>query len=79
LPKKYFDSNNTGNILAKLTFDVEQIAAAASTVWLEFLKSSVTVLVLVIYLFYKNLELSIILLFILPIIFLAVKKSSQKN
>jgi len=41
LPKKYFDSNNTGNILSKLTFDVEQIAAAASTVWLEFLKSSV--------------------------------------
>ena len=78
LPKKYFDNNNTGNILSKLTFDVEQIAAAASTVWLEFLKSSVTVLVLVIYLFYKNLELSIILLFILPIIFLAVKKSSQK-
>ena len=54
LPKNYFDQNTTGETLSKLTFDVEQISAAASTIWLEFIKSSFTVLILTAYLFYKN-------------------------
>ena len=37
LPKKYFDNHTTGSTLSKLTFDVEQIAAAASTIWLILL------------------------------------------
>ena len=37
LPKSYFDKNTTGDTLSKLTFDVEQIALAASTIWLEFI------------------------------------------
>ena len=40
LPKSYFDKNTTGGTLSKLTFDVEQISAAASDIWLEFIKSS---------------------------------------
>ena len=32
LPKAYFDNNTTGQLLSKLTFDVEQISAAASTI-----------------------------------------------
>ena len=46
LPKSYFDKNTTGETLSKLTFDVEQISAAASTIWLEFIKSSFTVIIL---------------------------------
>jgi subfamily B ATP-binding cassette protein MsbA len=32
LPKAYFDQYPTGKILSKLTYDVEQIASAASTI-----------------------------------------------
>ena len=39
LPKTYFDKNTTGETLSKLTFDVEQISAAASTIWLSFINS----------------------------------------
>ena len=46
LPKSYFDKNTTGETLSKLTFDVEQISDAASTIWLEFIKSSFTVVIL---------------------------------
>ena len=60
LPKIYFDKNTTGETLSKLTFDVEQISAAASTIWLEFIKSSLTVIILTGYLFYKNFSLSLI-------------------
>ena len=59
LPKSYFDKNTTGETLSKLTFDVEQISAAASGIWLDLIKSSLAVLILVLYLFYKNYLLSL--------------------
>lgn len=78
LPKSYFDQHPTGKVLSKLTFDVEQIAAAASTIWLDFIKSSMTVIILVGYLFYKNWQLSLTLVILLPLIYLAVKLSSHR-
>ena len=78
LPKSYFDKNTTGETLSKLTFDVEQISDAASTIWLDFIKSSITVIILTIYLFYKNLSLSLILIILLPLVYFAVKLSTRR-
>ena len=78
LPKSYFDKNTTGETLSKLTFDVEQISDAASTIWLDFIKSSITVIILTIYLFYKNLSLSLILIILLPLVYFAVKLSTKR-
>ena len=78
LPNAYFDQHPTGKTLSKLTFDVEQIAAAASTIWLDFIKSSMTVIILIGYLFYKNWQLSSSLIIILPLVYLAVKLSSNR-
>ena len=78
LPKSYFDKNTTGETLSKLTFDVEQISAAASTIWLQFIKSSFTVIVLTSYLFYKSFLLSLSLIVLLPLVYLAVKFSTSR-
>ena len=78
LPKSYFDQHPTGKTLSKLTFDVEQIAAAASTIWLDFIKSSLSVIILTSYLFYKNWQLSLTLLVLLPLVYFAVKLSSNR-
>ena len=78
LPRSYFDKNTTGETLSKLTFDVEQISAAASTIWLEFIKSSFTVIILTGYLFYKSFLLSLILIILLPLVYLAVKFSTTR-
>ncbi|MDC9726626.1 MAG: lipid A export permease/ATP-binding protein MsbA [Candidatus Thioglobus sp.] len=78
LPKSYFDQHPTGKTLSKLTFDVEQIAAAASTIWLDFIKSSMTVIILTGYLFYKNWQLSLSLIILLPLVYLSVKLSSKR-
>ena len=78
LPKSYFDQHPTGKTLSKLTFDVEQIAAAASSIWLDFIKSSMSVIILAGYLFYKNWQLSLTLLILLPLVYLAVKLSSNR-
>ena len=78
LPKSYFDQHPTGKTLSKLTFDVEQIAAAASSIWLDFIKSSMSVIILTGYLFYKNWQLSLTLLILLPLVYIAVKLSSNR-
>ena len=78
LPKSYFDKNSSGKILSKITYDVEQISVAASTIWLDFIKSSVMLLLLISYLFYKNWLLSLSILVLLPVIYFAVKKSSTR-
>ena len=78
LPKSYFDKNTTGGTLSKLTFDVEQISAAASTIWLELIKSSFTVTILTAYLLYKNFLLSLTLLVLLPLVYFAVKISTER-
>ncbi len=78
LSKSYFDQHPTGKTLSKITFDVEQIAASASTIWLDFIKSSMTVVILIGYLFYKNWQLSLTLLVLLPLVYLAVKLSSNR-
>jgi len=78
LPKTYFDKHTTGETLSKLTFNVEQISAAASSIWLDLIKSSLTVVLLTGYLFYKNYLLSITLLVLLPLVYLAVKFSTSR-
>ena len=78
LPKTYFDKNTPGETLSKLTFDVEQISAAASTMWLELIKSSFSVVILTGYLFYKNFLLSLTLLVLLPLVYFAVKLSTSR-
>ena len=72
LPKTYLDRNSSGSIMSKIIYDVEQIAGAASTLWLDFIKALVMVIALSIYLFYKSWELSIGLIVILPLIYYAV-------
>ncbi|SMN15144.1 Lipid A export ATP-binding/permease protein MsbA [uncultured Candidatus Thioglobus sp.] len=78
LPKSYFDQHPTGKTLSKLTYDVEQIASATSTIWLNFVKSFVFVVILIGYLFYKSWELGLSLIVFLPLVFLAVKLSSMR-
>ena len=78
LPRSYFDKNTTGETLSKLTFDVEQIYEASSTLWLDLIKSSLTVIILSCYLFYKNYLLSFTLIILLPLVYLAVKLSTSR-
>ena len=74
----YFDKNTTGETLSKLTFDVEQISAASSYIWLDLIKSSLSVIILTSYLFYKNFLLSTSLIILMPLVYIAVKISTRR-
>lgn len=77
LPKSYFDQNTTGSILSRFTYDVEQLSSV-STIWVDFVKNSMFVIILAGYLFYKSWELSLSLIVVLPLIVTTVKSSSSR-
>lgn len=78
LPKAYFDRHTTGNTLSKITFDVEQIAHASSTIWVDFARSAVMSLTLVSYLIYKSWQLSLLLIILIPIIIWSIHIASTR-
>ncbi|SFV66594.1 Lipid A export ATP-binding/permease protein MsbA [hydrothermal vent metagenome] len=78
LPKKYFDDRTTGKILSKLTFDVNQISTTASDLWIILIRDTISVIGLLIYLLYVNWQLSIAILFILPIIAFVLKIAGKR-
>lgn len=78
LPKAFFDKRATGKTLSKLTFDIEQIAGTTSTMWIILIRDSVTVIGLLMYLLYKNWQLSIPILILLPIISYVLKYTAKR-
>ncbi len=78
LPQQYFDNKNSGEVLSKITFDVTKLASATTTIWLDIFRSFVMVVVLVGYLFYKNYQLSLMLLILMPIIYLTIKIAAKR-
>jgi subfamily B ATP-binding cassette protein MsbA len=78
LPKTYFDTHDSGKILSKLTFDTEQVASVASTLWISLIQALLTVVVLTIYLFWSSWQLSLSLVIVLPLIFLSIHATSKR-
>jgi subfamily B ATP-binding cassette protein MsbA len=72
VPIRYFDNNPSGQLLAKLTFHVEQVAAASTQALTVLVQDSLTVIVLLGYMFYKSWQLTLGMLIIVPVIALIV-------
>ena len=52
LPTRFFDHESSGMLLSKLTYDVNQVAAAASDTIITLFKDSLTIILLVLYMVY---------------------------
>ncbi|MCB1856799.1 MAG: lipid A export permease/ATP-binding protein MsbA [Gammaproteobacteria bacterium] len=68
LPTSYFDSQSTGNLIAKVTFNVNQVTQATTKVLTVLVKDSVIVLGLLAYMLYLNWLLTMIMFVLLPAI-----------
>lgn len=73
LPTQFFDHESSGQLLAKLTYDVNQVAQSASTVVISLVKDSLTIIFLVLYMLYLNAQLALFVFFVAPIIALLVR------
>lgn len=77
-PKTYFDHSGSGQILAKLTYNVQAVADAATTALTTLVRDGFTVILLLGYLLYLDASLSMIFLVIGPVMFTAVALAAKR-
>jgi subfamily B ATP-binding cassette protein MsbA len=77
-PSRYYDGHSSGQILAKLTYNVENVASATTTAVTTIVRDGATVMGLVAYMLYINAALSAIFLAIGPTMAVAVKYATKR-
>jgi len=78
LPTAYFDANSTGNIISKVTYNVEQVTVAATQVLTILVKDSIVVVGLLAYMLYLNWLLTLVIFLVLPLIVLTVRVLAKR-
>ena len=78
LPTVYFDSNNSGYMISRITNNVGQVTQAATDAIRTFVREGLTALGLLAYLFYSNWQLSLVFIGIAPIIVVLVAYVSKR-
>ena len=78
LPISYFDQQSAGVVVSKLTYDVEQMANAATKSTLTFVRDSLTAVGIIGYMFYLDWRLTLIFILIAPGITFVLKKMRPK-
>lgn len=68
LPAAYLSEHNSGELLSLITFNIEQVTAAASTSIKVIVREGLTVIALLAYIFYLNWKLSLLFLVLAPFI-----------
>ena len=68
LPSKFFDSNTSGHLLSRITFNVSQVSEAGTEAVKIILREGLIVIGLIGYLIYLNWQLTLVLVFTSPFI-----------
>ncbi len=77
-PTRYFDHQGSGHLLAKLTYNVENVSTAATSAITTIVRDGFTVIGLMLYMLYLNAALSLIFLVIGPVMAGAVKYATKR-
>ena len=78
LPTRFYDDHATGNLISKLTFDVAQVTAAATSVVTVIVRDSIIIVGLLGWLFYLNWKLTLLSLVIAPAITLIIRTINRR-
>lgn len=78
LPNDYFDNQNSGHLLSRVTYNVQQVTSAATDAIKVVIREGLTVIGLLGYLIYVNWKLSLIFIVIAPFIGLLVNYAGKR-
>ncbi|MEL0611852.1 lipid A export permease/ATP-binding protein MsbA [Marinomonas arenicola] len=78
LPSSYFNNMPSGRLLAKLTYDTERVIDSVTQAIQVILREGLTVIGLLGYMLFINWRLSLLFLFVIPIIGLVVRYASKR-
>jgi subfamily B ATP-binding cassette protein MsbA len=73
-----YDQSSSGAIITRFSYDVEQIAGSVSSSLTVFIQDTLRIVVLLIYMFWLNWQLTLIFLLAGPIVFLIVVRISGR-
>lgn len=78
LPNPYFDQNNAGHLISRITYNVTMVTGAATDAIKTLIREGLTVLFLFSYLLWMNWQLTAIMVAILPFIGVMAASASRK-
>ena len=78
LPSGFYDKNASGNLISKLIFDVEQIAAAVTETVFVIIRDGLTVVAMAVWMIYLNWKLTVFFAILAPISSLLVRAMSKR-
>lgn len=78
LPARFFDEHPSGNLIAKMTYDVSNICDAATKVVIVLVRDSIAVIGLLGWMFYLSWKLSLIMFVAAPFIMVTVILLSKR-
>lgn len=78
LPNTFFDSNNSGHLISRITYNVTMVTGAATDAIKVLIREGLTVAFLFGYLLWMNWKLTAIMIAILPVIGVMVGGASRK-
>lgn len=78
LPNRYFDSNNSGHLISRITYNVTMVTGAATDAIKVVVREGMTVVFLFATLLWMNWKLTLVMVAILPVIGVMVASASKK-
>lgn len=78
MPSSYFDQHNSGNLISRITYNVQGVTGAATDALKVLIREGFTVLCLLIYLLWKDWKLTMVFLVIAPFIGLLVSMVGKR-
>ncbi len=78
LPASFFDTQSSGKVLSKITFNVEQVTNAATEALIVLVRDSISLLGLLVLMVWMNWKLSLITLVLVPPIVVIVRVVSRR-
>lgn len=78
LPNTYFDQNNSGHLISRISYNVTMVTGAATDAIKVVIREGMTVIFLFSYLLWMNWKLTPVMLLILPIIGSMVGSASRR-
>jgi len=78
MPTRFYDSNSTGKLISKITFDVAQVTEAATNTVKTLLSDSVIIIGLMAWLLYLDWKLTLLTLVMFPLISIVMRTINER-
>ncbi|CAD6509416.1 lipid A ABC transporter ATP-binding protein/permease MsbA [Candidatus Profftia tarda] len=78
MPVSFFDQQSTGTLLSRITYDSDQVASSSSDALITVVREGASIIALFCMMFYYSWQLSLILIFIAPVVSITIRVVSKR-